>query len=161
MSNAYYLKFGDIKGECVVDKHKDEIEVLSWNWGASNPPTIVGSGMSAGKVTMSDLSISKRVDKASLKLLEYCISGKHVTDATLACAKSTGGKTIDDFFSIKLGEAYISSYQVGGSAGEDVGTESLSIAFRSHEADYKEQKKDGSLQSSVHHKFDHLAHKLE
>ena len=59
MAIEYLLKIGNIKGESVATKHKEEIELLSWSWGASNPTTIVGSGMSAGKVSMSDLNFTK------------------------------------------------------------------------------------------------------
>jgi hypothetical protein len=31
-----FAKLGDIKGESMDDKHKDEIEVLSYSWGVTN-----------------------------------------------------------------------------------------------------------------------------
>jgi hypothetical protein len=43
----YYLKLPPIEGES-DDKHKGEIEILSWSWGASQMGT---GGMSAGKVS--------------------------------------------------------------------------------------------------------------
>jgi hypothetical protein len=30
-----FAKLGDIKGESMDDKHKDEIEVLSYSWGVT------------------------------------------------------------------------------------------------------------------------------
>ena len=33
MASDIFAKIGDIKGESLDDKHKDEIEVLSWSWG--------------------------------------------------------------------------------------------------------------------------------
>jgi type VI secretion system secreted protein Hcp len=148
MAIEYHLKVGSIKGESAASKHMDEIEILSWSWGASNPTTIVGSGMSAGKVSMSDLSFTKRVDKSSPKLLELCVTGKHVDDATLYCSKQTGGKTPDDFLTLKLKEVYVSSFQASGSSGEDVGTESLSLTYGSINYDYKVQDKAGTLTSA-------------
>jgi hypothetical protein len=32
-----YLKLGDIKGESTDKGHKDQIEILSWSWGARSP----------------------------------------------------------------------------------------------------------------------------
>jgi len=154
MAIEYFLKFGTIKGESGSSKHKEEIELLSWSWGATNPTNITGSGMSAGKVSMSDLSFTKRVDKSSPKLLEVCVTGKHVTDATLYCCKQTGDKTPQDFLTIKLKEVYVSSFQAGGSSGEDVGTESLSITYGNINYDYKEQKPDGTLTSAGNIEFD-------
>ncbi len=148
MAIDYHLKVEGVQGESQHAKHKDEIDILSWSWGSSNPVTIVGSGMSAGKVSMSDLVISKRVDKSSPKLLGLNVTGKHVATATLTASKSTGGKTPEDFLTIKLSEVYVASYQIGGSHGEDVGSESVSLAYGKIEYDYKEQKKDGTLTSA-------------
>ena len=33
MASDIFAKIGDIKGESLDAKHKDEIEVLSWSWG--------------------------------------------------------------------------------------------------------------------------------
>ena len=148
MAIEYHLKFGSIKGESASTKHMDEVELLSWSWGATNPTTIVGAGMSAGKVSMSDINFTKRVDKSSPKLLELCVTGKHVDDATLYCSKQTGGKTPEDFLTLKLKEVYVSSFQAGGSSGEDVGTESFSLTYGSINYDYKIQDKAGTLTSA-------------
>lgn len=154
MAIEYFLKFGSIKGESQASKHKDEIELLSWSWGASNPTNISGSGMSTGKVSLSDLNISKRVDKASPKLLELLVTGKHVADATLTCMKQTGDKTPQDFLTIKLKEVYVSSYQTGGAHGDDLGSESISISYGNINYDYKEQKPDGTLVSAGNVEYD-------
>ncbi len=154
MAIEYHLKLGSIKGESGASKHKEEIEVMSWSWGASNPTSISGSGMSAGKVSMSDLSFTKRVDKASPKLLELLVTGKHVTDATLTCSKQTGDKTPQDFLTIKLKEVYVSSYQTGGSSGEDAETESVSITYGIINYDYKVQDKAGTLTSAGNVEYD-------
>jgi type VI secretion system secreted protein Hcp len=145
MAIEYHLKIGSIEGESTAAKHTNQIELLSWSWGASNPTNIAGSGMSAGKVSLSDLSITKQVDKSSPKLLELCVTGKHVDEATLYCSKQTGQKTPDDFLTIKLKEVYVSGFQAGGSSGEDVGTESVKFTYGSINYDYKLQKPDGTL----------------
>ena len=45
MAADIFAKLGDIKGESADAKHKDEIEVLSFSWGVTNPPpTSGGSG---------------------------------------------------------------------------------------------------------------------
>jgi type VI secretion system secreted protein Hcp len=154
MAIEYHLKFGSIKGESAASKHKDEIELLSWSWGASNPTTIVGAGMSAGKVSMSDLNFTKRVDKSSPKLLELCVTGKHVDEVILYCSKQTGQKTPDDFLTIKLKEVFVSSFQAGGSFGEDLEKESGSLSYGSINYDYKMQKPDGTLVSSGSVEYD-------
>ena len=101
--------------------------------------------MASGKVSMHELTISKQVDKASPKLLGLCTSGKHIKNAVLCCGKSTGGKNPEDFLTIKLDEVYVSSFQAGSSHGEDVATESISLAYSKISYDYKIQDKAGTL----------------
>ena len=156
MAIEYFLKIGSLQGESQASKHKNEVELLSWSWGASNPTTVTGSGMSTGKVSMSDITITKRVDKASPKLLELLVTGKHVSDATLYCQKSTGGKTPQDYLTIKLKEVYVSSYQTGGSSGDDLGSESVTLTYGNINYDYKEQKPDGTLTSAGNIEYDLL-----
>jgi len=154
MSIEYALKLDGITGENAAAKHKGEIEVLSWSWGASNPTSIHGTGLSAGKVSLSDLTISKPVDKASAKLLELCCTGKHIPTGTLSCSKSTGDKNPGDYLTIKLNEIHIASFQTGGSSGDAVGSESISLAFIKFEYDYKVQGTDGNLTAAGTAKYD-------
>lgn len=154
MAIEYFLKLDGITGESASSKHTGEIELHSWSWGASNPTSISGTGLSAGKVSFSDISISKPVDKASAKLLELCCTGKHITKGTLTCCKSTGDKNPADYLTLKLSEIHIASFQTGGSAGEDIGAESISLAFGAFEYDYKVQGKDGNLTAAGTAKYD-------
>lgn len=154
MAIEYFLKLDGIDGESLSTKHKGEIELYSWSWGAHNATSVTGSGLSAGKVSFADISISKPVDKSSAKLLELCCTGKHITKGTLTCAKSTGDKNPADYLTIKLEEIHIASFQTGGSSGDAVGSESLSFAFGKIEYDYKIQGKDGNLTAAGSTKYD-------
>ena len=42
MTDDIFAKLGDIKGESLDAKHKDEIEVLSFSWGVATPPPTGG-----------------------------------------------------------------------------------------------------------------------
>ena len=46
-------------------------------------------------------------------------------------------------------DVFVSSYQTGGSDGQLLPTEQISLNFAKIEFDYKEQKDDGSLGASV------------
>jgi type VI secretion system secreted protein Hcp len=154
MAIEYSLKLDGITGENQASKHTGEIEVHSWSWGAHNATSISGSGMSAGKVSISGLTVSKPVDKASAKLLELCCTGKHIASGVLSCSKSTGDKNPGDYLTIKMNEIHIESFQTGGSSGDDVGSESISLAFAQFEYDYKVQGKDGNLTAAGTAKYD-------
>jgi type VI secretion system secreted protein Hcp len=80
MATDIFAKIGDIKGESLDAKHKDEIEVLSFSWGVANSGS-AGSG--AGRATFQDLSIVHGIDKATPELLKACATGLHIKDATI------------------------------------------------------------------------------
>ena len=46
---------GVINGESIDDKHKGEIEVLSWSWGIQGKASL-GGGSASGKATIRDAS---------------------------------------------------------------------------------------------------------
>ena len=58
---------------------------------------------------------------------------------------STGDKNPADYLTLKLNEIHISSWQSGGSSGDSIGSESVSLAFVKFEFDYKVQQKDGTM----------------
>ena len=49
MASDYLLKLEGIKGESVDVKHKDEIEIESFSWGATQPAAVVSGGGGAGR----------------------------------------------------------------------------------------------------------------
>src|SRR5689334_12942732 len=90
MAADIFAKLGDIKGESIDDKHKDEIEVLSFSWGVLHPQASAGAGGGGGaqgKTTFHDLSIVHKIDKASPVLMQACATGTHLKDATITQRK--------------------------------------------------------------------------
>lgn len=57
-STDYLLELGGVEGESSDDKHKNQIEILSYSWGATQTSHAAGAGggMGAGKVSMQDIS---------------------------------------------------------------------------------------------------------
>ena len=106
MAADIFAKIGDIKGESTDDKHKDEIEVLSFSWGVTNAATSdAGGGGGVGKATFQDLSIVHKIDKASPKLLQACATGTHLKEATITHRKA--GKGQQEFLIIKMNDVII------------------------------------------------------
>jgi len=145
----YFLKIDGMQGESTDSKHKNEIELESFSWGASQPAAAAQlSGRGAGKVSMEDFHVVKRVDKASPKLMLACASGEHVKSAVLTCRKA--GKEQQEYLKITLSDVLVSSYRASGSAGSDVvPMEEVSLNFSKVEFEYKEQKPDGTLGGTI------------
>jgi type VI secretion system secreted protein Hcp len=157
MASDTFAKLGDIKGESLDDKHKDEIEVLSFSWGVSNAGSMsFGSGGGEGKATFHDLSFVHKVDKASPVLMQTCATGAHLKDGTITVRKA--GKGQQEFLIIKMNDVIITSVS-HGAAGGDGATENVSIAFGKVAVEYKPQKADGSLDAGIHFKYDMKAQK--
>lgn len=152
MASDIYAKIGDIKGESIDVKHKDEIEVLSFSWGVANAGvTSSGAGVGAGKATFQDLSIVHSIDKASPLLLKACATGTHLKEATITHRKA--GKEQHEYLIVKLSDVIITGVTHGGASGQPL-SESVSLAFAKVALEYKLQKPDGSLDAGVHFKYD-------
>lgn len=139
-----FLKIEGIEGESQDKTHPKEIEISSWSWGETQPGSFaVGGGGGAGKVQMQDLNFTKLVDKSSPNLMHACASGKHIKSAVLCCRKA-GGKQ-EDFLKITLSDVLISSFQTGGSQGENIPVDQVSINFAKIEYGYAPQNSKGGL----------------
>ena len=72
----------------VMIKPAGEIEVLSWNWGVSQPSGPAGGGSGKGKAIPGDFHFVHLYDKASPVLAKKCVSGTHFKDAKLTARKA-------------------------------------------------------------------------
>jgi type VI secretion system secreted protein Hcp len=155
MSSEIFAKIGDIKGESLDDKHKDEIEVLSFSWGVTNPASFLpGGGGGAGKLTFQDLSIVHNIDKASPLLMKACATGQHLKEATV-----THRKDRQEFLIVKMSDVIITGVTHGGTSDRP-GSENASLTFAKVDLEYRAQKSDGSLDAGVHFKYDLKANKI-
>jgi type VI secretion system secreted protein Hcp len=143
----YFLRIDGVPGESIDDKHKGEIDVEAWSWGETNPRPPGGVGGGAGKVEVQDFNFTSKISKASPALLLACASGKHFKSAVLTARKA--GKPQAEFLTFSLSDVLVSSYQTGGSEGEVVPTDSFALNFSKIQVEYKLQKADGSLGTSI------------
>jgi type VI secretion system secreted protein Hcp len=147
-----FAKIGDIKGESIDDKHKDEIEVLSWSWGMANAATrAAGTGAGAGKTNFHDLSFTHKIDKASPVLMKSCATGQHMKEATITVRKA--GKGQQEFLIIKMNDVLITAVSDADGA-EASPMETVSLTFAKVDLEYRPQKADGSLDAGLHFKYD-------
>jgi type VI secretion system secreted protein Hcp len=150
----YFLKVDGIQGESKADKHKDEIDIESFSWGATQSGTFAtGGGGGAGKVQMQDFHFTMMNNKASPALFLACATGEHIKHATLACRKA--GKDQQEFLKVTMSDILVSSFQTGGHGGGDViPTDQISLNFAKIEVEYKEQDAAGKLLGSHKKWFD-------
>lgn len=143
MAVDMFLKMPPIKGESRDSKHKEEIDVLAWSWGASNSGTAhMGGGAGSGKVNVQDLSVTKYVDGGSTDLMLACCDGTHFDEALLTVRKA--GKDPVEYIKITMNEVLITSISTGGSGGEDRLTENVSLNFAKVKVEYTGQDEKGA-----------------
>jgi type VI secretion system secreted protein Hcp len=159
VASDYLLKLDGIKGESADAKHKDEIEIESFSWGATNPTsTSFGGGGGAGKVNFNDLTLTSKVSIASPNLMIACATGQHIKSAILTVRKS--GKEAQEYYLVKMSDVLVSSYQCGGHEGSNaLPSDQFALNFAKVEFSYKAQKADGSLDAAVEGKWDVKANK--
>jgi len=159
MAVDIFAKLGDIEGESTDDKHKDEVEVLSYSWGVTNPAHIgTGGGGGAGRATFQDLSIVHKIDKASPQLLRACATGQHLKEATITFRKA--GKAQQEFLIIKMNDVIITGVVNSDTRGSEAGSETVNLEFAKVDWQFRPQKADGSLDAGIHFKFDIKANKV-
>ena len=154
MAVDIFAKIDGIKGESLDDKHKDEVEVLSWSWGVTQSGSITGGGGGgAGKATFNDFNFTHHLDKASPNLLRACATGKHIKEATITMRKAGKGQL--EFLIIKMNDIIITGVHPSGTGeGSAATAEQVALQFAKVDLEYKPQKADGSLDAGIHFKYD-------
>ena len=154
MSVDMFLKISDIPGDSTSDKHKGEIDVLSYSWGATLPiDRTSGGGTATGRTQVQDFSFVKMPDSASPKLMEKVCNGNSIPEAMLTLVKA--GDNPQEFMKIRMSNVLISSYQTGGSAGM-LPAEQVSFAFSKVELSVAQQNPDGSVGAWTEHICDFM-----
>ncbi|MGB2622756.1 MAG: type VI secretion system tube protein Hcp [Candidatus Acidiferrum sp.] len=158
----FFLKLGDIKGESLDDKHKGEIDLMSFRFAVRQPggSAVVGAGGGVGKAQFAEFEFTKRIDAASAKLMLACASGQHFPEVTLTCRRAGG--TQADFLKIKLENVLVSGYEsVGGDAAfkDTLPLDTFHLNFAKITYDYTAQNSDGTQGAHTQAGWDQLSNK--
>ena len=93
-AQSAYLKLGEIEGESTRSGHEDWIVIDSFSHGLGQPQGIVtGATRRRAGVVIKDLVITKKVDKATPKLMELCAKGQVVPELELDVVTNDGRLT--------------------------------------------------------------------
>lgn len=144
-ASDYFLELDGIPGESKDQAHPAVIQVESFSFGASNSGIVGGGGGGAGtgKVSFSDISFSKVIDKTSPLLYLNTANGKILKKATLFVRRTISNAALD-YYTVTLSDALLTRVQTSGQ-GDALPRESFSLSFSKIEISYIPQKADGSL----------------
>ncbi len=156
---AIYMKFGATKGDVSTTQYKDWIMVHSFQFGVGRGiSSAAGSGANrqGSHASVSEVTIAKSLDPASLEMFSNALMGK--LDTKVEFAFTIANDKNDEYLHITLTDTGISGYSL--SSGGDRPSESVSLNFAKIE--YKEitlDDKGGAAkpQSKI---YDLMTHKL-
>jgi len=133
----YYLKIDGIQGESTNDKHKNEIDVLSWAWGTSraNDTTV-----------FAPFSWQQGLDRSFVPLFLGLTNGTSFASALLSVVRP-GVKAGAEFFQMKFEDAEMVSLS---SKADTTGiVVDAAMTYGSITMTYRMQKADGTLDSPI------------
>ncbi len=144
-----FLELDGVKGESTDAKHKDKIEIHSFQWGvhsASNMAT--GGGGGVGKAVFSDFTVTKKVDLASPVLAKFAATGEHIAKGKVIFRKAGGSAGQQDYQTYDFEKIYVTGLAIsGGQDGEFY--ETLTLSPTKFKWEYKKQGDKGSLEGNT------------
>lgn len=145
-----YLTGDGLQGESQRAGHEDEIELVGFDFGGSNPTSVgVGKGGGVGTVNLADFNIIKKTDASSATLFQHMCTGQHFPTCKVTMYKSGGDAGPVEFLLFEFEEAYVTNITWSGSeGGEEIPTESVSFAFGKVTITYNQQAPDGTVAGS-------------
>lgn len=148
MAQDIFLKINGIDGESMDSAHKNEIEVLSWDWEILQESNMhAGSGGGSGKATVRDLKFLHFVDRSSPNLMKFCLTGKHIPEAKLVVRKA-GGNPLE-YLKITMSDVVITAVAPVGSSTEERIKERVSLSFAKVKQEYTVQNQQGGSGGAV------------
>jgi type VI secretion system secreted protein Hcp len=125
-----------IQGEVSSKGHENWIKLLAWSEGSSQSGSLhVGGGGGAGKLNLQDVSITKFIDSASVKMRLAVAEGDVFSEVKIDYIKSCG-KNLYTEYAITLSPSMVTSVSSGGSGGEDRLSENVTFNYSRIETMY-------------------------
>jgi type VI secretion system secreted protein Hcp len=149
MATDAFLKIDGISGESTDEKHKDWIEILSYQHGMTQPVSVASGtgGRTAQRVSMADFSIDKVLDKSSPHLAQACCDGRHIKEVKVELCEASGDK--HTFMVYTMENVIVASVQPRGSQGGDKPVEHVTFNFGKIKWEYTPIGHDGKPGSKV------------
>ena len=146
MAVDLFLKIDGIQGESQKDNHKNEIDIISFDFGAVQHGSFHtgGAGGGSGKAEISDIRVQKQVDKASPLLFQACTLGTHIKNVLIYSQKAGNGGSPLTYYAIRMEDVMISDVHNSGAASGDSIMESITFNCARVSFDYQPQAANGA-----------------
>lgn len=141
-----HVKIFDGSGPITVLGEGGYHEILSWSWGRTSD----GAKGDGGGI-FNDFAIVLPSSNLTPRLLEHFCAGSEIGTVTMTTVIQAppGGAGNTRAYHIALKGCYITSYQTGGSAGDVVPTDQVTLNYSKIETTFEEIGADGSVKFLV------------
>jgi type VI secretion system secreted protein Hcp len=145
-----YIHIDGIPGESTDADHKDWIDLLSTSLAIHRHVAGGHAGVTRGQgaADFEPISISKSVDKSSVKLMEAIAKGTSFKVVKIDFTTSYGGDKRLPYLKFELKDALVTSYSVSG-GGDGAPGEHFSINFSEIKTTYTQFGKDGKSKGNL------------
>lgn len=154
---SIFMSYAGIKGNASDSNHRQWLDVDDLHWGVRRKitsPTSTQGDRESSNAQISDLTLTRHVDRASpyLFLEACCGKGTEVTIHLCKTGKGTGSETYIEYV---LKNALISYYDAEADAQSDIRpTEQITISFVDLEVKYTPYDENGTSMSPMAVGFD-------
>ena len=130
---------GTIDGEATEKGHEKWITLSGYDADAVAPTSsgTGGGGAGAGKVQLKPIVITKKIDKASTKLFEALVTGRHLPAVQIDFVRPNGAGGDEVYYSVKLEQVFVTDIHqsdAGKASGQPL--EQVSLDFQKIEISY-------------------------
>ncbi len=142
------LEIKDMKGNCHIDGHKDQIEVHSFGHSVALPLSmdVSNTERTTGKPMFSEMNFSKTMDQATPALYAACTEGKKLGDAIIHIGRNENGKYMS-LMKYVLSNAMVSNINTSGGGGQP--SDSFSLNFTKITSEYTQQNPDSTKKGTA------------
>jgi type VI secretion system secreted protein Hcp len=150
MTIEAYLNIPDVTGDATHPEHFEEITLLGWDWGAHQPSS--QTGRREGRLRMKNLSITKKLDGASVACLMK-MNQNEILDPVILTNRKAGASATEftsiKYFIITLSEARITSISRSAQNGVPEITETITLAYHKWTEEYAGQGRSGDRNAGM------------
>jgi type VI secretion system secreted protein Hcp len=152
MATDMYLWIDGVPGESTDDRHRDWIEIVSFDSKVSTAASGATSGGGSTSVAeFSEITVGKVIDKATPLLHKHCCSGRHISQVVIELCRAMGEKQV--YMKYTLDDVIVSS--VGPvTVAPTSQLEQVSFRFGRIRWEYTPTEVDGSSGATVQEGWD-------
>jgi type VI secretion system secreted protein Hcp len=159
IADDMFVQIANVQGEALDKEFQGAVKALSWSWGMDQSSTAFSTaGRTGSAVKVQELSFTHFVDRATPKLMEYCATGKHISDARLTLRTSGSDRPIS-YVVIDLKSVVVNKIAMGGDPSSGRSIEQVSLSFAAIQFTYKSVDATGRATGDVRFGWDIAANK--